>query len=509
MLRQVSRHLVVAVVWATSLGTASFETAASVKAAPPQAESKPTIVHLSVDPAAEPRPALRYSFMTPLGQRKPGNAAPFYYRAILAYVAIRGRSSGAQGHPNLDARVDAWAQTPLEKFPKDEVRKALQGFRAFDDLREAASRERCDWDWRLQDIEGPKSFEFILEEIQQSRGLARCLAVKARLEIAEGRYDDAIETFRIGYQLGRDVSTTPIIIPGLVGVAVTNLLDDQVHALMAAKGSPNLYWALTELPRPLIDLRPAAEFEVNFPARIFPFLKDPEQAQHSPEQWAELVSRAYLTLNRLASDQPRDESYDWQTRLSATALALRGYTQAKRNLIAAGFDATKIEQMPVGQVIAVDEARLCRYVASESLKWTFLPYPEGWPRLKQADSDLIRDHYLGPALTSREVIPINSLLLPAIRGAIEAMIRRDISTAADRAIEAIRMQAAQNGGKLPGSLAEISVVPVPANPRFGTPFPYRVEGDKAILEVRRATQAPQPMQESDYLFEITIAGDRH
>jgi hypothetical protein len=103
-------------------------------------------------------------------------------------------------------------------------------------LREATSRERCDWDWRLQDVEGPKSFEFRLEEIQQSRGLARYLAVKARLEISEGRYDDAVDTFRIGYQLARDVSTTPIIITGLVGIAMTGVLDDQVHAFMAAKG---------------------------------------------------------------------------------------------------------------------------------------------------------------------------------------------------------------------------------------------------------------------------------
>jgi hypothetical protein len=84
------------------------------------------------------------------------------------------------------------------------------------------------------------------------------------------------------------------------------------------------------------------------------------------------------------------------------------------------------------------------------------------------------------------------------------MIRRDISIAADRVIEAIRMYAALHGGKLPRSLSEITVVPVPNHPRFGTPFPYTLEGDKAILEARRMTEAPAPLQEGDYIFEISI-----
>ena len=122
----------------------------------------------------------------------------------------------------------------------------------------------------------------------------------------------------------------------------------------------------------------------------------------------------------------------------------------------------------------------------------------------EATRQLARNHYLGPALSSREVLPINSLLLPATASAMEASNRRDVSVAADRVIEAIRMYAAQNGGKLPQSLSEITAVPVPVNPRFGTPFPYKLEGDTATLEVRRMTEPPEPMREADYLFEITI-----
>ena len=250
-------------------------------------------MRLAIDPAAEPRPALKYTFLTPQSARKPGNAAPFYYRAILAYAIYR---------PAIDRQFDEWARTPLDELPRDEMRRLVNGFGGYDDLREAARRERCDWDYQLQNVDGLKSLEFHLTEVQDSRGLARFLAAKARLEIAEGRYADAVETMGVGYQFARDLSTAPIIICRLVGIAIGGVLDDQAHAFFAAPKSPNLYWAFTELPRPFIDMRPAVEFELTLPERVFPMLKDPEHAQHSPEQWADIVSHAYFTLSTVFSE---------------------------------------------------------------------------------------------------------------------------------------------------------------------------------------------------------------
>jgi hypothetical protein len=505
-----SRYLrgIVGISLASTFMLAPFGNLAAAPPARRPAPQGPTIVRLAVDPAAEPRPPLTYTFLTTQSARKPGNAAPFYYRAILAYEIYRAMAKDVKWHESLDGRLDEWSHMSIEKLPRDEVRKALNA-QIYEDLREGANRERCDWDYQLQNVEGLKGIEFRLTEVQDSRGLARLLAVKARLEIAEGHYADAVETMGVGYQFARDLSTSPIIIPSLVGIAIGSILDDQAHAFFAAPKSPNLYWAFTELPRPFIDMGPKIEFELTLPTRLFPMLKDPEHAEHSPEQWADLVSQASFTLLHLFNDSQPQKSYGWDARLAATGLALRGYTQAKRDLIAAGYDATKIEQMPVGHVIAVYEAYLCRYIAQEMRKWTLVPYAEGWRRMNEVNGQLIRDHYLGPLLSSREVLPINSLLLPATTAALDASIRRDISLAADRVIEAIRMHAAQHGGKLPQTLSEITVVPVPVHPRFGTPFPYKLTGDVATLEVRRTSQAPQPLQETDFVFEITIAHDRH
>jgi hypothetical protein len=506
------RPAVAALAVAGALANGFVVTEGVVQAAPPASAQicpvGPIRVRLAVDPAPEPRPALQYSFLTPAAARKPGNAATFYYRAILAYTLYRAVASNAKGGKSLDERLDEWREMPLDQLPREEIRRVVNGFAAYGDLREAASRERCDWDWQLQGVEGIKVVEFLLTEVQESRGLARFLAVKARLEIAERRYADAVETLGIGYQLAHDLGDTPLLISGLVGVAVANMLDDQVHEFFAAPKSPNLYWAYTELPRPLVDMRPAVEFESNFPARVFPMLKDPQHAEHSPEQWAEIISDACSTLFRLAGDTPASNVSGWQQRLLATGLALRGYTQAKRELIAAGYDAAKVEQMPVGQVIAVHEADLSRYVADEMRKWTLVPYPEGRRRMNQVNKELIRDRFIAPGFSSREVIPINSQLLPVVTAAVDAGSRCDVLIAADRVIEAIRMHAAVNDGKLPQTLAEITVVPVPNQPQFGTPFPYTLEGEKATLEVRRRSEPPAALQDGDYVFEITIAHDR-
>src|SRR5262249_25959335 len=142
MSRFFGRLAAISFAWAVTLSTVGR--AAPPATRPAREEPKPTTVRLTVDPAAEPRPALKYSFLTPPAARKPGNAAPFYYRAIQAYLQYRAGSKG------LDARLDEWAHMPIDKLPLDEVRKTLNGFGAYDDLQEAASRERCEWDYRIE-----------------------------------------------------------------------------------------------------------------------------------------------------------------------------------------------------------------------------------------------------------------------------------------------------------------------------------------------------------------------
>src|SRR5208283_1443175 len=70
---------------------------------------------LSVSPAEQPSPALRYRLLPISSELNPGDAAPIYLRLD-------------QGQPDetskqIDEKHESWSLLPLEKFPVQEARK--------------------------------------------------------------------------------------------------------------------------------------------------------------------------------------------------------------------------------------------------------------------------------------------------------------------------------------------------------------------------------------------------
>lgn len=63
-----------------------------------------------------------------------------------------------------------------------------------------------------------------------------------------------------------------------------------------------------------------------------------------------------------------------------------------------------------------------------------------------------------------EIIPLASLLLPAIRRIQLLQARNERRIAVLRTLDALRIHAAGHGGKLPGQLTEIASVPMPLHP---------------------------------------------
>src|SRR5262245_42363952 len=114
----------------------------------PAAEpAKVETINLSVAPAAEPRPALKYRLLPAPHERQPGNAAIFYYRALLAIKSL------PQEHwKEFDEKSAVWLAGPLDKIPKDEARKLIGPMPMYGELQKAVYREQCDWDLRVQDL---------------------------------------------------------------------------------------------------------------------------------------------------------------------------------------------------------------------------------------------------------------------------------------------------------------------------------------------------------------------
>jgi hypothetical protein len=457
----------VGVTWAQSDGADS---------ARPQ---EPTTIELIVSPAAEARPALKYTLLPTPGERTPGNAAQHYYRAIVLQ-----KQQPKELWQEFNDKHQAWLAASIDDAQaKAEIARWLASQKnALAEVRAGAFREYCDWDFRLQDLRGPELLSFLLPEIQECRTLARTIQLQARLAIMEGRPDDALEALRTGFQLARDAAQPPYLISGLVGVAITNVMTDELVRLIQHTDA-NYYWALAALPEPLVDLRPAMQFEMHMPAQMFPFLQDAETADRSPDEWRKLILGCVRGLESLGGSS--SAMNDWQSELAATGLVAKMYPQAKQQLIDEGFDRDRVEAMPVGQVVAIQTSRSVQYAFHEVFKLSHLPYQEATGRMPQTLKRLEAEGHLHGKFSGREGLPLTSLLLPAVSGVMQAETRNARNLATVQAIEAIRMHAAASGGKLPKSLAEITIVPVPANPATGQPFPYTLDAaaNQATLEV--------------------------
>jgi hypothetical protein len=448
------------------------------------------VFRMTVTPAAAPVPALAHRLVLRELDVKPGNAAPFYYRTFAAADAV------AKGlREKHEEQYDEWIlDMPIAELPLEQVREAAGAFdQAVGDLMEATTRRDCQWDWQLEGIRGPELFSFLLPELQQSREMSRALCVRARLAIAEGQYNVALHELQINYKMARDMAIEPLLVNALVGVAEASMGHRAVIDLIGAPDSPNLFWALTELPDPFIDMRAAVRFEMSSAFRVFPFMIDAEQQEHSPEEWARLLTDGVMQLEPLMNGgPPLNEAV---TRAGVTGMALFTYTGAKQRLIDGGMDADRIEQMPVGQVIAIDAGRQFRRLSDEFEKWWYVPYRDARDRNDDAEKLLG-----GSKFDGGYGHVLASLLLPALNAARTAQVRLQWQTGGIQTLEAIRMHAAETG-ELPASLDQIEVVTLPENPATGRPYQYRLDGETGVLDLPASDGFPSIA----WRFEIKLA----
>jgi hypothetical protein len=449
------------------------------------AEPKPATVQLVLRPASEPRPALRYRLLPGVLEQKPGNAAVIYNKIGL-YL-------GDEGRRKIDDQTAKWQEGPLADLPRDEARKLLAANRqVLDDLELAARRERCDWELPLRERDFAS---LLLPEIQMTRSLARLLSVQIRLDLAEGRTDRALHGIQTGFALARHVAEGPTLVNGLVGIAIGQIMDARLEELIQQPGSPNLYWALTALPSPLIDLRKAIETEANMIYLTFPELTSLDDMQRSPAYWQQFVDRMAVNVARWTGTG--GSAPEWQARIAVVALAIKGYPQAKRYLIERGRSPQEVEAMPVAQVVLVYSMDTYNDLRDRTFKWFYVPYWEARAGVAEAERQLKSEG------RDREIVPLASLLLPVV-GHVYAIssARSDRRIALLRTVEALRLHAAAHDGQLPARLSDVTEAPVPLDPMTGQAFVYRAKNNTAVLE---ATPPSGMAADSfGYRYEITL-----
>ncbi len=220
---------------------------------------------LVVSPQGEPSPALEYRLIPPSWELSHGNAVPIYLR--LAHE----QSEAERKH--LMETPTAWNQLPVKGIPLEEARKFFDTHGPFYRQIELGARRRAaEWDYTLDE---PNPIGMLLPDVNWMRNYEPMLVLKARMALADGDFAAASHHLETGFGFSRHVGEGPTLIHSLVAIAMALQFAETVGDFVEQPDSPNLYWALTALPQPLVDLQAGLAFEYQTIDKQFPGLGGP------------------------------------------------------------------------------------------------------------------------------------------------------------------------------------------------------------------------------------------
>ncbi|HEY7153581.1 MAG TPA: hypothetical protein VH575_06450 [Gemmataceae bacterium] len=395
---------------------------------PLASRAEETVIRLSVQPMAAPKPALRYLLLPELKEMTPGNPIPNYLKCLL----------------------DQDFSSERETLRKSALRQADR----------AARMDKPDWQVLLKlKTDG---LGLLLPDVQKMRALAGALQARFREEIAQGRIDDALGTAKTMFALSRHLGEHPTLIGYLVAAAIAQITIAPLEELLEQPGCPNLYWALTNLPHPLISLEKSMEGERLLLQSEFHELDDREPMT------ADQINKAIAHIDKVRQLEGRARQSKEKTRawLNARIQDEKRVEAARRRLSKYGIPTERLTRFPADQVILLDEKREYETRRDEAMKFMILPT---W----QVEKLAVRTK------PSQEPALFASLV-PFLEKVRQAQGRLEQRIALLRHVEALRMYAAKHEGQWPEKLSDIEL-PLPVDPFTGKPFVYKSEGETAHL----------------------------
>jgi hypothetical protein len=438
------------------------------------AEPAETVVRLTVRPAPAPKPALKYQLLPELAEMNPGNPIQAYAKCFAEQYNFWRTKEEMQ-------KREQWQTMPLGELPLKEMtyfnRRGPLGYADW-----AARLDTPDWQILLQlKRDGPL---LLLPDIQGLRELGGALKVRFRIEVAERRFDDAVYTAKTMFALSRHLGEHPTLISELVGIAVGSLAVGPLEEMIPQLGSPNLYWALTDLPHPFIDLRKGVQGSRVMMTDIFAPID--EEAPMTEAQ----VQRAVERIRRMVKEiQLMADVSKWLNRWSTDEEHVRA---TRKRLIDAGIPEGNVKQFPATQVILLDEKLEYSVWHDEVRKAMSLPYWQAVPILAAASTR-----------KASKDSPFRWMDGGGYANVKRAQARLEQRLGLLRCVEALRLYAAEHDSKLPAKLDEIKL-PLPVDAVTGKPFVYELKEDKATV---RGTP-PKGMENNaayNVRYEVTIA----
>jgi hypothetical protein len=430
-------------------------------------------------PAPLPSPALKYRLLPDLRDQTTGDALPLYKDALAKFQPLISEVNTRRGG-NL---IPTWVEKSLEDFPREEVRKTLEPFKeVLELLDKAARRERClgeNPEGKSKDGNTP-----LVGQAYYLNEMGNLLAVRARLQMADGDLAGALHTVQTGLAYAKHIGDLERLRSGFSGPGVAQIMLRQLDDFVQQPKAPNLYWALTDLPRPLIDERNAVEQERLTMRNRFPGVAAAAADLNAGPMKDEDVQACVQQLLRFYR-RPRPLIFELDIRSQLSKRLTDNYEASKKMLLDQGRPKQKVEAMSYVQVALLAKFAEFDYFMDEQMKWYNVPYYQIADRLKELDKRL---QNTPEAKRLYPAEPMNLRDVPTSR----ALLERKVNTL--RCLEAIRAYAAGHDGKLPASLTDIKDVPIPTDPVTGKAILYRVEGEQATVAT------PQGASDKLYYF---------
>jgi len=434
---------------------------------------------VTLAPKAEHKPALAIRFIPDSFNAKPGNAAIFYLKAggffeqSAALLAKRKFEEDAR----LAARAGdyepfVWLDTKVKDLPLERVKEYL-AYTSFQPhlLEEAAARLHCDFDRQIKTVENPAGF--LLPEIQAIRDIARLQSLRFLVAISEDRTEDAVKILGQLIAMGPHLCQDPFLVSNLVGTACVGIGMQQAHYLSEHPNAPNLYWAIAQLPNPLIHLDRSLAYEREFLFEQVKALREVDDIAKPEGYWSEFLDRFSTSIKGIGS--PFDE-FETTGKAGLTIAIGANVPKAREYLIEIeGMNHNKLDTLPNTQIFFLAMRRFYERYRDEEFKSQFLPH-DGQ---KTAFSD--SPEYAALVARYGLITQPTSSFLPSVHASISASQRLQQQFALWQTIEAIRHHLATNDNKFPISLVELEL-PAPYDPRTNKPFHYVVHASGATLK---------------------------
>ena len=240
---------------------------------------------------------------------------------------------------------------------------------------------------------------------------------------------------------------------------------------------PNLYWALTNLPHPLVPLNKGIGGERDIFLGWFRDLDD--SAPMSEDQLKRFITPLDVALAGRKPIKPGDVR-TWLEMRTKDEGEVRA---ARRRLVEYGLPEERLLRFPADQVILLDEKREYEVHRDDVLKLMNLPMRQAISLAAQIEPSKERALFADPMVEG--LLSIN-----------RPQARLDQRNRPAPARRSLGMYAGEHDAHFPRSYPSLSV-PLPDDPFTGGPFRYEVNGGTASLR-----GSPPPGEEKNPVYNV-------